>query len=147
MCSLLGENLDHGLDHHVVAHVITVHKELVLQFLSQAEEASSLSTALTSLHANFFKENGFYICDSLLVADLKFNVFVLVTDFNVYSFLLGRLLLLHALQFFVPAEFSRQVNASDRNAVVLTSSINRTSERVLWQSEFSRFNQGDSSHL
>lgn len=85
------------MDHHVVGHVIAVHKELVLQFLSQAEEASSHSIALTSFHANFFKENGFYISDSLLVANLKFNVFVLITDFNVYSFLFGRLLLLHAL--------------------------------------------------
>jgi hypothetical protein len=111
LCSLLGENLDHGLDHHVVGHVIAVHVELVLQFLSQAEEASSFCVALTSFHANLLKENGFDISDSLLVANLKYNVFVLVTDFNlnigrfhkafkntyVYGFLFGRLLFLHAL--------------------------------------------------
>jgi hypothetical protein len=106
----LRDDLDHRLDYHVVSHIVTVHKELILQFFSQAEKACGLSIALTSFHADLFKENVFNFFNGFLVTYLEFDVFVLVTDFNlhigsqltyastyIYSFLFGRLLLLHAL--------------------------------------------------
>ena len=84
---------------------------------------------------------------------------MLVTDFNlpkVYeergstyidSPLLGGLLTLHALELFVLAVLSGVVDASDWYTVVLTSSVNRASERVLGQPELSSFDESNSCHL
>ena len=154
-CSLGLGRLDHDLHDLVVRDVVRVHEELILQLLAQAEE-----THLLRLHPRVRLAR---LCELLLqfldgaVVHYFEGVIGLsgLSEFDLNttqsrrlngcsyldSFLIRELFVLHFLKQLVFVVVLRIVDAGDGDAVVDPLAVHDPSQGLLWQVQFTGFDQ------
>lgn len=89
LSDFLRDDFNHGLDYHVIVHIVTVHVKLILKLFSKAEESCCFYVAGASFQSDLIEENLLNACNSFFIAYFEFNILMLIADFNVNVFLFG----------------------------------------------------------